>query len=188
MLRLNYQIEKENRIMMKKILRMLLLGFLTVTVLSPSVVTAEEDQTGQVPSSSVYSEIDGIAPMATPFIEEITLDNGESYELTKQCLLFPDAPGMAPTMIYGKIRSVSSERETFSLQAIATFPLTDEREQYYYASEAFVFSFAPFASLPEEVEIHEAGIRITNYSSGPTKYRIGINICNHPDDHEFDLG
>lgn len=68
--------------MMKKILRMLLLGFLIVTVLSPNVVTAEEDQTGHVPSSSVYSEIDGIAPMATPFIEEITLDNGESNDLT----------------------------------------------------------------------------------------------------------
>lgn len=174
--------------MMKKILRVLLLGFLTVTVLSPSVVTAEEDQTGQVPSSSVYSEIDGIAPMATPFIEEITLDNGESYELTKQCLLFPPGPEIVSTFIYGKVRSVSSERESFSLQPVASFPLIDDPEEYYYASEAYVFSFAPYASLPEEVEIHEAGIRITNYSSGPTKYRIGINICNNANDMEFDLG
>lgn len=188
MLRLNYQIEKENRIMMKKILRMLLLGFLTVTVLSPSVVTAEEDQTGQVPSSSVYSEIDGIAPMATPFIEEITLDNGESYELTKQCLLFPHSPERAPTTVFVKIRAVSSERESFSLQPIATFPLTDETERFHYASEAFVSSFAPYSSLPKEVEIHEAGVRITNYSSGSTIYRVGLNIGNHPDDFNFELG
>lgn len=173
--------------MMKKILRMLLLGFLTFTVLSPSVVTAAEDQSVKEPSSSVYSEIDGIAPLATPYIEEITLDNGESYELTKQCLLFPNRYGN-PTIIYGKIRSVSSEREAFSLQPIASFALNDEKEKYHYASEADLFAFNSLASLPEEIETKEAGIRITNYSSGPAKYRIGINICHHPEDMEFDLG
>lgn len=186
MLRLNYQIEKENRIMMKKMLRMLLLGFLTVTVLSPSVVTAEEDQTGQVPSSSVYSEIDGIAPMATPFIEEITLDNGESYELTKKCLVFADTQKI--TIVHYKIRSVSQEKEAFSVQQIVTMPIIDEGERFYYEAETKGSYITDPHYRPTTTEIHDGGIKITNYSSGPTKYRIGLNIVHHPEDTDFELG
>lgn len=174
--------------MMKKNLRSLLLGFLTVIVLSPIAVTAAEDQTVQEPSSSVYSENDGIAPLATPFIEEITLDNGESYELTKQCLLFPHTIGISPTIICYKIRSISMEREAFSIKPIATFPLNDGAERFHYETEISGESFCPHSFLPENTEIHDGGIKITNYSSGPTKYRIGLNIVYHPDDIDFELG
>lgn len=172
---------------MKKIFRLLLLGLLTATVLLPSVVNAEE-QTVQEPSSSVYNEIDGIAPMSTPFIEEITLNNGESYELTKQCLIFPPRPGLSGTIVFFKLRSISKEREAFLIQPISTFPLYTDSERFYYESETSGFYLADSTYIPEEIEIHNAGIRITNFSSGPTTYRIGLNIVYRPDEADFELG
>ena len=162
--------------MMKKILRMLLLGFLTVTVLSPSVVTAEEDQTGQVPSSSVYSEIDGIAPLATPGIEEVVLDNNESYEFTRMAL-FPPGETYRPPFLLFKIKTISGEKEAFSVQLIDRAPNSESRPTYTtFIADSVFEEYSGILYYPENSEIHELGYRITNYSAGPVAYRFGINI------------
>lgn len=164
--------------MMKKILRMLLLGFLTVTVLSPSVVTAEEDQTGQVPSSSVYSEIDGIAPMATPDIEEIVLRNGESYDFIRKTLFFPGSAALTTFTLF-KIKTISGEKEAFSVKFLDRAPNSENRPRAttYLASSNFE-EYESVRYRPEVPEIHEIGYTITNYSAGPVAYRFGINIAH----------
>lgn len=174
--------------MMKKMLRMLLLGFLTVTVLSPSVVTAEEDQTGQVPSSSVYSEIDGIVPRATPDTEEIVLRNGESYDFIRKTFFFPEWPSMPPFTLF-KIKTISGEREAFSVQFIDKAPNSDSRPRATkYIFDATYEEYESVWYGSEETEVHEIGYRITNYSAGPVAYRFGLNIThgNH-DELPFEL-
>lgn len=175
--------------MMKKILRMLLLGFLTVTVLSPSVVTAEEDQTGQVPSSSVYSEIDGIAPMATPFIHEVTLVHGESYELTRDIIFTPlGSNDLGTPYILWRIATVSGEKETFSVTELSNVPGIDWSYTNYYHSNTYELPSQLRIYKPDETDVRYFGFRLTNYSSGLVTFRLGMNVTYGTlDGLDFDL-
>ncbi|WP_137664911.1 hypothetical protein [Enterococcus hulanensis] len=176
--------------MMKKIFRLLLLGFLSVTILSPSFVNATEDQAVQEPKSSIYSEIDSVAPMATPLIQEITLENGESYEFSRKCILFPESFSVGSFAGNFKIRSLSNRPETFSYQAITTVPGINPTIFYCNTSyeENGFGSYNP-TYYPESIEEHDFGIRITNYSAGPTAYRFGLSFgySEDPDYGDFEL-
>ena len=175
MLWLNYQIEKENRIMMKKILRLLLLGLLTVTAFSPSVVTAAENQAVQEASSSVYSEIEEIAPLATPFIGEVTLNHGESYDLTRN-IIFSSASYLGVPAILWKIATINGETEAFSILGLSNVPGITFRIPEYHYSNSYEYMLALNVYVPEKPEIRYFGYRLTNYSAGPVTFRVGMNV------------
>ena len=173
---------------MKKLFSLFLLGFLTVAALSPSIVTAAEDQSVQESSSSVFSNIDGIAPLATPDIEEIVLRNGESYNFIRKTLFFPEWPPMPPFTLF-KIKTISGEREAFSVQFIDNAPNSESRPRATkYISDSTYEEYESVWYGSEETEVHEIGYRITNFSSGPVAYRFGLNIThgNH-DELPFEL-
>lgn len=176
MLRLKYQIEKEC-CTMKKIFRLLLLGFLTVTVLSPSIVTAE-DQIFKDTSSSLYSEVDDIVPMTTPDFEEVVLRNGESYDFIRKTIFFPKWPPLPPFTLF-KIKTISGEREAFSVQFIDRAPDSESRPRdIKYIADSVYEEYESVWYGSEETEVHELGYRITNFSAGPVAYRFGMNIAH----------
>ena len=175
---------------MKKIFRLLLLGFLTVTALSPSIVTAAEDQAVQEPKSSVYTQIDEIAPLATPFIHEVTLDHGESYTILRDMIFTPDNEwGIGAPWYLIKVATLTGDKETFCLEFLNNIPnsgLAGAKE--YYHDNHFTYKLYVYDYTPEEIDIRYFGYKITNYSAGPVTYRIGLNITYGSDDGlEFDL-
>lgn len=180
---------------MKKIFRLLLLGFLTVTVLSPSIVTAAEDQTVQEPSSSVYSNIDNVDPVSTPYITEITLEHEETFDFSRLMVFFP-VNGTVCRFIF-KIRPLINDSEAFMIQRFESinedFRLINSPVFYYSKDVVMLTSLGheykpnvPYGSW----EVHPAGVRITNYSPGTVSFKIGINIGYGTTSSalDFDLG
>lgn len=188
MVQLNYQIEMECSTM-KKIFRLLMLGLLTISVFMPNVVDAAEDQTGQEPRSSVYSEIDGIAPMATPFVEEVTLDHGESYSIIRDMIFTPDNDyGLGKPWYLMKVAPLSGEKEAFRIDYLNDIPNSSLHGSDYFYTDQFSYMLYVFDYVPDKVDIRYFGYRITNYSAGPVTYRVGLNITYGSDEGlEYDL-
>lgn len=171
---------------MKKVFRLLLLGFLTVTVLSPSIVTAAEDQNVQELSSSVYSKVDGITPLATPFIDEVTLEHGESYDLKRNIILSRELDFPHGLI---KIETASGVKEAFSISTISSLPgYSPVSEPIYYFDTHYYYRGWPTTHFTEKPEVFYWGRRITNYSAGSVTFKVGMNVVYGPDyDLDFDL-
>ncbi|MBX8938815.1 hypothetical protein [Enterococcus gilvus] len=173
--------------MMKKIFRSLLLGILTFTVFSPSVAGAEENQVVQESSRSLYLEIEGVAPMFTADIQEVTLKHGETYDFTKKMLFILTSP---PKWLF-KLKSANGEQEIVSYQVLSNVPGAPQPGYYFATAGNGIFEYETqetyIVESPNITEIYDIGMRITNLSAGPVTWRFGINMGYESDFIDFDL-
>lgn len=165
---------------MKKIFRLLFLGFLTAVALSPSVVSAAEDQTVQESSSSVYSEIDKIAPLVED-TEIITLRNGESYDFTRLSMIFPKQVTAFSWVITPKNNGL------YSFNLLSTYqngefgdlrPLFGplfERDRGVSSTNRFSYP-DPEDSRYSEITF---GLRIKNYEAAPITFELKMDIYHY---------
>ena len=148
---------------MKKIFRLLLLGFLSVAVLSPSVVIAEE-QTVQEPSSSVYSEIDGIAPMGVPDSETVTIGNGE-YCTGGRFILIEPVDKIASYQRY----------TSFHNDDLVLEPRGDEKFLVDFSTRDVVSDGECGNSLTSP-KVILYGYRLRNYEAGPVTFKVSLEF------------
>nr|DAZ20697.1 MAG TPA: hypothetical protein [Caudoviricetes sp.] len=161
---------------MKKIFRLLLLGFLSVAVLSPSVVIAEE-QTVQEPSSSVYSEIDGIAPMGVPDSETVTIGNGEYYDFVRKTIVFPRyCTGGRFILIEPVDKIASYQRYTsFHNDDLVLEPRGDEKFLVDFSTRDVVSDGECGNSLTSP-KVILYGYRLRNYEAGPVTFKVSLEF------------
>lgn len=157
---------------MKKIVSLLFLGLLSISILSPSVVKAAEDQNITESSSSFYSQSVGISPLATPYTTQITLENGESFEITKKYAFILYDGQSARTDF-----SVTTKNPE-SYYISASIPYVDEP---YNCRENFTYNDRNFVDfeLPGERYVpimHDVTYKVTNYSPGTVIYYLTIEF------------
>lgn len=159
---------------MKKIFRLLLLGLLTVSVLSPSVVNSTEVQSDQEISPTIKKVIDGVGPLST-YQNTITLSNGESFELSRKFIFYTHTnPNAYPNYAF-YVNTIDAHSETFSLEV--SVPECESIEP----DKIFIFSnnhglHNRWLYQPEIPEIYDVLFKITNYSSDQVTYYISISL------------
>lgn len=161
---------------MKKIFRLLLLGFLTITFITPNVVNAEENHVDQEMQSSFYTTQNIITPDTTPSEEEFTLKNGESHTATR--LAFLD--GIHYVVGWTLLEILSDDEEAYSVTPLFIFDTTTSESETIFAHDrgGQIDSFEYGGAVPgyEFPFIFRKGVRITNYSPGAVKYKLTFHI------------
>lgn len=157
---------------MKKIVRLLFLGLLSISVLSPTAVKAVEDQSVAEDSSSVYSQNMGISPLATPYKTQVTLDNGESYEFTKKYAYFADDYHPPYTQIIAE-----SPEDEISLIEISLVGSTDPQYTIQnLRNNTFNIIDLYLPNTPGNYYFPEVNYKITNYSPGRVTYDLTVRF------------
>lgn len=141
--------------------------------------------------SSIDNTFSGLQSRATPIIKEVTLESGESESVS--------ATLISNSMYFSKhlfqVEVASKTWETFLLETTTDIGgEVDHREVYLYGVSVNGGGHLQYYNLTG-THIGRETIKITNYSAGPVKYRIGLNTGLHfrdtpqvdLSDLEFDL-
>lgn len=155
---------------MKKNITLLLLGLLSICVFSPISASATTNQNVSESSSNIYSS--GISPLATPFITQATLKNGESFELTQKYAYrgieygYPIAQMVIDTtdneFYYMEVDVVGSNDPNLSIKKFADY------------RHGYCTMYLP--NTPGTLYLPEVKYKLTNYSAGEVTYNIEIGF------------
>lgn len=171
---------------MKKIFRLLLLGLFNIFLLPPSIVNAAEIQND---TFNTYTKLEEIAPRAAPRVEEVTLENGESYDFVSKVVLY-DRYNLSKIFkssfqIFCKpvLDKAYVKNETFRVERITNIPdgilgplnLEDQSDSYIWSGSYDNVYETSYDNNLESTGIYDYGFRVTNYSAGPTTYCFTLN-------------
>ena len=158
---------------MKKIFNFSLLGILFVNVMSPISVSAAESQPEpQVAKSSIQSEI---SPLATPYKTEVTLDNGESFKISRKFGYVVYDGQSARTSF--RVISNDYEMKHMKISVLGSDDPWYNQESFSYDS-GFQLPQITMA-LPRELgvpQLHDVNFELTNYSPGKVTFDIEIDF------------
>lgn len=153
---------------MKKIVSLLFLGLLSICVLSPNYVNATDNQGVPESSSSLHSS--GISPLSTPFITQVTLKNGESFEITQKYAYRGIEYGSPAAQIV--VDTTEDEYYYMEMNVVGSNDpnLNIKRLEDY--KHGFCTMYLP--NTPDTLYFPEVKYKLTNYSSGEVTYNVEI--------------
>lgn len=183
---------------MKKFVSLLLLGFLTVSVLLPSVVNAEENQNTQEPSLSVYTDPKQNSYLPTNlsselafdkyYVNTVTLEKDDSVNFRYKINYPAPAPGY-PTL--KRIVAINpmpnySTRADYRCQIEYTLPGVDPNPHFdltFY--DSMYESHETFNSIYNHYNggTGWADITFTNLDDEVTSFQIGFRYVNSVNAH-----
>ena len=142
---------------------------LIIAVSASSIVEATEKQTDKQPTTSAYSNADGI-----PTEEMVTLDNGESFEI-KKVFAFFIPPHSCVIDSYFRAQPLGGIYSAYSLEMFST--TTDKLPYTRIVGADDKLMLNPHWNYrPETPEIHNVTFRITNYSAAPVTFYLHAYI------------
>lgn len=159
---------------MKKIFRLLLLAFFSCCFFSSSKVSAAEiDTSKQNLNPTIRTVADGIGPLSN-YETTVSLDQGESFELTRKFLFYNDTMGKFPLSTF-TVGTLDRIPKTFSLEVTVPDCENIESSQQFFFTD-FVYFHNFFDYRPDPPEVYDVIFKLTNYSSPTVTYYVNINF------------
>lgn len=165
-------------------------ALLALLFIFPSCVNASDFDSSKNNTINLSNELTNIDTLATPYITEFTLDHGEFFDLTRKVVFHKDTIDLPCLFIQAK--PSNGLREAFSISSVSN--LNEDRElrastpNFSFGmllSSGFRVIYRPVS--PNEFEIYDYGIRVTNYSAGAVTFKAGVNVSYDGQTPYFDL-